>query len=241
MYGLFPVLAQRRGSAPATSPAASSRCWRWAGRSWPTRRYLLLDEPALGLAPRWSEQIRDLIVADQRSRHRRAAGRAERDRWRCRIAEHGYVLETGRVVLDKPAGRAARRRGHPRVLPRAGPRRSFRDVKHYRASQDAGCHELQQPRRESPCSRFEDVTLQLCRRHSHRRCFVHRRQGELFAIIGPNGAGKTSIFNVLSGVYRPQEGKVDPRRHRPHRAAPGQDRRAGRGPHLPEPRAVRST
>jgi branched-chain amino acid transport system ATP-binding protein len=29
---------------------------------------------------------------------------------------------------------------------------------------------------------------------------------ELFAIIGPNGAGKTSIFNVLSGVYRPQQG-----------------------------------
>lgn len=31
---------------------------------------------------------------------------------------------------------------------------------------------------------------------------------ELFAIIGPNGAGKTSIFNVLSGVYRPQVGTV---------------------------------
>ena len=31
---------------------------------------------------------------------------------------------------------------------------------------------------------------------------------ELFAIIGPNGAGKTSIFNVLSGVYRPQAGRV---------------------------------
>jgi branched-chain amino acid transport system ATP-binding protein len=33
-------------------------------------------------------------------------------------------------------------------------------------------------------------------------------RGELFAIIGPNGAGKTSIFNVLSGVYRPQSGRV---------------------------------
>ena len=36
--------------------------------------------------------------------------------------------------------------------------------------------------------------------------FVGRQ--ELFAIIGPNGAGKTSIFNVLSGVYRPQSGRV---------------------------------
>lgn len=32
--------------------------------------------------------------------------------------------------------------------------------------------------------------------------------GELFAIIGPNGAGKTSTFNCISGVYRPQEGRV---------------------------------
>jgi len=31
---------------------------------------------------------------------------------------------------------------------------------------------------------------------------------ELFAIIGPNGAGKTSIFNCLSGTYRPQEGSI---------------------------------
>ncbi len=33
--------------------------------------------------------------------------------------------------------------------------------------------------------------------------------GELFAIIGPNGAGKTSIFNCISGVYRPQKGSID--------------------------------
>jgi branched-chain amino acid transport system ATP-binding protein len=32
--------------------------------------------------------------------------------------------------------------------------------------------------------------------------------GELFAIIGPNGAGKTSIFNCISGVYRPQAGSI---------------------------------
>jgi branched-chain amino acid transport system ATP-binding protein len=47
---------------------------------------------------------------------------------------------------------------------------------------------------------------------------------ELFAIIGPNGAGKTSIFNVLSGVYRPQQGRVrfrgtDLVGMRPHRIA----------------------
>ena len=34
------------------------------------------------------------------------------------------------------------------------------------------------------------------------------RPDELFALIGPNGAGKTSVFNILSGVYRPQQGSV---------------------------------
>ena len=48
--------------------------------------------------------------------------------------------------------------------------------------------------------------------------------GELFAVIGPNGAGKTSIFNVLSGVYRPQRGRVtflgeDILAKRPHQIA----------------------
>ncbi|SDG43511.1 branched-chain amino acid transport system ATP-binding protein [Lentzea fradiae] len=49
-------------------------------------------------------------------------------------------------------------------------------------------------------------------------------EGELFAVIGPNGAGKTSVFNVLSGVYRPQRGTVrfageDLTGLRPHRIA----------------------
>jgi branched-chain amino acid transport system ATP-binding protein len=33
-------------------------------------------------------------------------------------------------------------------------------------------------------------------------------RGALHAVIGPNGAGKTSLFNCISGVYRPQSGGV---------------------------------
>lgn len=32
--------------------------------------------------------------------------------------------------------------------------------------------------------------------------------GELIGIVGPNGSGKTTLFNVISGVYTPEEGKV---------------------------------
>jgi branched-chain amino acid transport system ATP-binding protein len=34
------------------------------------------------------------------------------------------------------------------------------------------------------------------------------RQGDLLGIIGPNGAGKTTLFNVISGYYRPEEGRI---------------------------------
>ncbi len=34
------------------------------------------------------------------------------------------------------------------------------------------------------------------------------RRGEIRAIIGPNGAGKSSLINVISGVYRPDRGRV---------------------------------
>jgi branched-chain amino acid transport system ATP-binding protein len=42
---------------------------------------------------------------------------------------------------------------------------------------------------------LKDITLDVAR-------------GELVAIIGPNGAGKTSLFNCISGAYRPTRGEV---------------------------------
>jgi branched-chain amino acid transport system ATP-binding protein len=42
---------------------------------------------------------------------------------------------------------------------------------------------------------LNDVTLQM-------------RRGEVLAVIGPNGAGKTSLFNSLTGVYSPQQGRI---------------------------------
>lgn len=33
-------------------------------------------------------------------------------------------------------------------------------------------------------------------------------KNEIFSIIGPNGSGKTTIFNLISGIYHPNEGAV---------------------------------
>ena len=50
------------------------------------------------------------------------------------------------------------------------------------------------------------------------------REGELACIIGPNGAGKTTLFNLITGYYRPDRGRVafdgrDITGTPPHRAA----------------------
>jgi branched-chain amino acid transport system ATP-binding protein len=50
------------------------------------------------------------------------------------------------------------------------------------------------------------------------------QRGDLHGLIGPNGAGKTTVFNLLTGVYKPQSGSIvlDGRRLnglRPHRIA----------------------
>lgn len=33
-------------------------------------------------------------------------------------------------------------------------------------------------------------------------------KGELYGLIGPNGAGKTTVFNMLTGIYKPTDGKI---------------------------------
>ena len=35
-------------------------------------------------------------------------------------------------------------------------------------------------------------------------------KGQLYGLIGPNGAGKTTIFNLLTGVYKPDGGRIAP-------------------------------
>ncbi|MBF8187555.1 ABC transporter ATP-binding protein [Nonomuraea sp. K274] len=53
---------------------------------------------------------------------------------------------------------------------------------------------------------------------------VELREGEINGLIGPNGSGKTTFFNLITGMIRPDSGRVlyrdrDITRHSPHRVA----------------------
>ena len=55
----------------------------------------------------------------------------------------------------------------------------------------------------------KNVTLRFGGVTSLNNVSLEQRRGEILAVIGPNGAGKTSLFNCLTGVYRPQEGVIN--------------------------------
>ena len=56
--------------------------------------------------------------------------------------------------------------------------------------------------------RFNDVTLKFGGITALNNVSFEVKPKTLYAIIGPNGAGKTSIFNCISGIYRPTYGSV---------------------------------
>jgi len=130
---LFPVLAERR-HAVAGYLSGGEQQMLAIGRALMTApRLLLLDEPSLGLAPLVVQRIRDLI------RDINAAGTAillveQNAAMALAVAHHGYVLETGRIVMDRPAAelqRDADIREFYLGLRETGERKSFASVKHY--------------------------------------------------------------------------------------------------------------
>jgi branched-chain amino acid transport system ATP-binding protein len=59
-----------------------------------------------------------------------------------------------------------------------------------------------------PALRLESVTLAFGGITAVEDVDLTVEHGEIRAIIGPNGAGKSSLLNVISGIYRPQSGRV---------------------------------
>jgi len=137
VYGLFPVLADRRSKTAGYLSGGEQQMLAMGRAMMSSPRYLLLDEPSLGLAPLMVAAIRDVIVEINQEGtgillvEQNAAMALS-------IAHHGYVMETGRVVLDKPAAelnadddvREFYLGLHPGEDGQG--RKSFRDAKHYR-------------------------------------------------------------------------------------------------------------
>jgi branched-chain amino acid transport system ATP-binding protein len=134
VYNYFPRLRERRKSqAGYTSGGEQQMCA--IGRALMSRpETILLDEPSMGLAPQLVEEIFG-IVKDLNEREGVSFLLAEQNtNVALRFAHHGYILESGRVVMEGPA---AELRENPDVkefylgVSDEG-RKSFRDVRSYR-------------------------------------------------------------------------------------------------------------
>jgi branched-chain amino acid transport system ATP-binding protein len=135
VFDLFPVLANRRAMTAGFLSGGEQQMLAMGRAMMSNPRYLLLDEPSLGLAPLLVDQIRDVIVEINR------AGTGvllveQNATMALSIASHGYVMETGRIVLDKPADALLKdddvREFYLGLHPGEDGRKSFTDIKHYR-------------------------------------------------------------------------------------------------------------
>jgi branched-chain amino acid transport system ATP-binding protein len=60
----------------------------------------------------------------------------------------------------------------------------------------------------APLLRLENVTKRFGGLVAVDQISLEIHHGELFAIVGPNGAGKTTLFNIINGIFIPDEGHI---------------------------------
>jgi len=134
VYGLFPDLEARPKFVAGYLSGGQQQMLAIGRALMSNPRYLLLDEPSLGLAPLLVRQIRDIIV--EINRQGTGVLLVEQNAMMAlSIARHGYILETGKVVMDKPAADLLAdedvREFYLGLHPE-GDLQSFARVKHYR-------------------------------------------------------------------------------------------------------------
>lgn len=103
-FAMFPRLAERRNQLGGTLSGGEQQMLAIARGLMPDPRMLLLDEPSLGLAPIVVDKIFD-IIEEIRTSGTTVLLVEQNAQRSLEIADRGYILETGRVVMED-AGRA---------------------------------------------------------------------------------------------------------------------------------------
>jgi branched-chain amino acid transport system ATP-binding protein len=106
-YGRFKPLADRRRRLAATLSGGERQMLVIARALLARPRVLLLDEPSLGLAPRIMMQVMDLVVQLSRENGLTIVLVEQNARSALAIADHGVVLNLGRVVASADASTLA--------------------------------------------------------------------------------------------------------------------------------------
>lgn len=134
VYTYFPRIKTRRGSQAAYTSGGEQQMCAIGRALMASPSMVLLDEPSMGLAPQIVEEVFE-IVRDLNQKEKVTFLLAEQNtNMALRYANYGYIMESGRIVMDGPASELA---GNEDVKEfylgvGGGGRKSFKDVKSYK-------------------------------------------------------------------------------------------------------------
>jgi branched-chain amino acid transport system ATP-binding protein len=134
VYSYFPRLKERRKSQAGYTSGGEQQMTAIGRALMSKPETILLDEPSMGLAPQLVEQIFGIVKSVNENEGVSFLLAEQNTNVALRFAHYGYILESGRVVMDGPA---AELRENPDVkefylgMSDEG-RKSFRDVRSYR-------------------------------------------------------------------------------------------------------------
>ncbi len=103
VYQYFPVLGQRQGQQAGTLSGGEQQMLAVARALMSRPRLLLLDEPSLGLAPILTREIFRIVRAINRDEGVSVLLVEQNAAMALELADHAYLLETGRVVMSGPS------------------------------------------------------------------------------------------------------------------------------------------
>ncbi len=135
VYAYFPRLKERR-AVQAGYLSGGEQQMLVIGRALMAHpKVMLLDEPSLGLAPMLVEEIFEIVQRLNQQEQLTVLLVEQNAALALGIAEHGYVMENGRIVLDGTAEALKENADIKEFylgLTEVGARKSYRDVKHYK-------------------------------------------------------------------------------------------------------------
>jgi branched-chain amino acid transport system ATP-binding protein len=134
VYGYFPKLKSLRNNTCGYLSGGEQQMVLMGSAMMARPKVMLLDEPSLGLAPLLVKEIFKIIEMI-RSKQKTSILLVEQNaNAALAIAQYGYVMENGRIVLDGPADKLADNEDIKEFylgLSNIGEKKSYRDVKHY--------------------------------------------------------------------------------------------------------------
>jgi branched-chain amino acid transport system ATP-binding protein len=134
-YTYFPVLKERRHQLAGYLSGGEQQMLVIGRALMSSPKVMLLDEPSLGLAPMLVEEIFGIVRRLVEQEKLSVLLVEQNATMALEVADHGYVMETGRIVLE---GEVASLRENSDIrefylgLNEVGSRKSYRDVKHYK-------------------------------------------------------------------------------------------------------------